>query len=82
MRHVLVVDDSTVVRKIVRRILESADVRVSEASSARRSAGDLLDFHAGRYSRRRSTCRRLMVTNSLGNFAERRVAIVRKSSFA
>jgi two-component system, chemotaxis family, chemotaxis protein CheY len=35
MRHVLVVDDSTVVRKIVRRILESADVRVCEASSAR-----------------------------------------------
>jgi two-component system chemotaxis response regulator CheY len=35
MRHVLVVDDCTVVRKIVRRILGSADVRVSEASSAR-----------------------------------------------
>ena len=53
MRHVLVVDDSTVVRKIVRRILESADVRVSEAPNARASAGGLLDFHAGRYSRRR-----------------------------
>ena len=37
MRHVLVVDDSTVVRKIVRRILESADVRVSEASNARQA---------------------------------------------
>jgi two-component system, chemotaxis family, chemotaxis protein CheY len=37
MRHVLVVDDSTVVRKIVRRILESADVRISEASNARQA---------------------------------------------
>ena len=37
MPHVLVVDDSTVVRKIVRRILESADVRISEASNARQA---------------------------------------------
>jgi two-component system, chemotaxis family, chemotaxis protein CheY len=35
MRQVLVVDDSTAVRKIVRRILESADLRVSEASNGR-----------------------------------------------
>jgi two-component system, chemotaxis family, chemotaxis protein CheY len=37
MWHVLVVDDSTVVRKIVRRILESADVRISEAPNARQA---------------------------------------------
>jgi two-component system, chemotaxis family, chemotaxis protein CheY len=35
MPQVLVVDDSTAVRKIVRRILESADLRISEASNGR-----------------------------------------------
>jgi two-component system chemotaxis response regulator CheY len=39
MRQILVVDDSTVVRKIVRRILESADVRISEAANARQALG-------------------------------------------
>jgi two-component system chemotaxis response regulator CheY len=37
MWHILVVDDSTVVRKIVRRILEGANVRVSEAPNARQA---------------------------------------------
>ena len=37
MWHVLVVDDSTVVRKIVRRIFEGANVRVSEAANARQA---------------------------------------------
>jgi two-component system, chemotaxis family, chemotaxis protein CheY len=37
MWHVLVVDDSTVVRKIVRRILEAANVRVSEAQNGRQA---------------------------------------------
>ncbi len=37
MWHVLVVDDSTVVRKIVRRIFEGATVRVSEAANARQA---------------------------------------------
>ena len=37
MWHVLVVDDSTVVRKIVRRIFEGADVRISEAANARQA---------------------------------------------
>jgi two-component system, chemotaxis family, chemotaxis protein CheY len=37
MRHVLVVDDSPVVRKIVRRILEGPDLRISEASNARQA---------------------------------------------
>lgn len=37
MWHVLVVDDSTVVRKIVRRILEGANVRISEAANARQA---------------------------------------------
>jgi two-component system, chemotaxis family, chemotaxis protein CheY len=35
MWHVLVVDDSPVVRKIVRRILESNHLRISEASNGR-----------------------------------------------
>ncbi len=35
--HVLVVDDSTVVRKIVRRILEGMGVRISEATDARQA---------------------------------------------
>ncbi len=37
MWHVLVVDDSTVVRKIVRRILEATNVRVSEAQNGRQA---------------------------------------------
>ena len=81
MRHVLVVDDSTVVRKIVRRILESADVRISEAANARQALAAcsismpeaiLVDVDTPT----------LMVTNSLGNFEECRAAIVQKSLFA
>jgi two-component system, chemotaxis family, chemotaxis protein CheY len=37
MWHVLVVDDSTVVRKIVRRILESVNLRVSDSSNGRQA---------------------------------------------
>ncbi len=37
MRHVLVVDDSTVVRKIVRRVLEGMDLEVTEASDVRQA---------------------------------------------
>lgn len=33
MKHVLVVDDSAVVRKIVRRIVEGMELRISEAES-------------------------------------------------
>ncbi len=31
MKHVLIVDDSAVVRKVVRRIVEGMDLRISEA---------------------------------------------------
>jgi two-component system, chemotaxis family, chemotaxis protein CheY len=37
MRHVLVVDDSTVIRKIVRRVLEGMDLEVTEASDVRQA---------------------------------------------
>ena len=37
MRHVLVVDDSTVIRKIVRRVLESMSLEITEASDARQA---------------------------------------------
>lgn len=33
MKHVLVVDDSAVVRKVVRRIVEGLDLRISEAAN-------------------------------------------------
>ncbi|MFN3891521.1 MAG: response regulator [Beijerinckiaceae bacterium] len=33
MKHVLVVDDSPVVRKVVRRIVEGLDLRISEAEN-------------------------------------------------
>jgi len=35
MPHVLVVDDSTVIRKIVRRVLEAMDLEITEASDVR-----------------------------------------------
>jgi len=37
MRHVLVIDDSTVIRKIVRRVLEAMDVEIIEASDVRQA---------------------------------------------
>jgi two-component system, chemotaxis family, chemotaxis protein CheY len=37
MRHVLVMDDSTVIRKIVRRVLEAMDVEIIEASDVRQA---------------------------------------------
>ncbi len=37
MRHVLVVDDSTVVRKIVRRVLEGMNLQITEASDVRQA---------------------------------------------
>jgi two-component system chemotaxis response regulator CheY len=37
MRQVLVVDDSTVIRKIVRRVLEGMTLQVSEASDVRQA---------------------------------------------
>jgi two-component system chemotaxis response regulator CheY len=37
MRHVLVVDDSTVIRKIVRRVLEGMELEITEASDVRQA---------------------------------------------
>jgi two-component system, chemotaxis family, chemotaxis protein CheY len=37
MRHVLMVDDSTVIRKIVRRVLQAMDVEIVEASDVRQA---------------------------------------------
>ena len=37
MRHVLVVDDSAVIRKIVRRVLEGMNLEITEASDARQA---------------------------------------------
>ena len=37
MRHVLVVDDSTVIRKIVRRVLEGMNLEITEAADARQA---------------------------------------------
>jgi len=37
MRHVLVVDDSTVIRKIVRRVLEAMDLEITEAADVRQA---------------------------------------------
>ena len=37
MRHVLVVDDSTVIRKIVRRVLEGMNLEITEASDVRQA---------------------------------------------
>ena len=37
MRHVLVVDDSPVIRKIVRRVLEGMDLEITEASDVRQA---------------------------------------------
>jgi two-component system, chemotaxis family, chemotaxis protein CheY len=37
MRHVLVVDDSTVIRKIVRRVLEGMSLQITEASDVRQA---------------------------------------------
>lgn len=54
MKHCLVVDDSEVVRKVARRILESLDIEVSEAENGqeaverclqRRPDAVLLDWH-------------------------------------
>jgi two-component system, chemotaxis family, chemotaxis protein CheY len=39
MKHVLVVDDSPVVRKVIRRILEGMDLRISEAESCADALG-------------------------------------------
>jgi two-component system, chemotaxis family, chemotaxis protein CheY len=37
MGHILVVDDSTVIRKIVRRVLESMSLEITEASDVRQA---------------------------------------------
>jgi two-component system, chemotaxis family, chemotaxis protein CheY len=37
MRHVLVVDDSTVIRKIVRRVLEGMNLEITEAADVRQA---------------------------------------------
>ena len=37
MRHVLVVDNSTVIRKIVRRVLEGMNLEITEASDVRQA---------------------------------------------
>jgi two-component system chemotaxis response regulator CheY len=43
MKHVLVVDDSPVIRKIARRILESLSVRTSEAADGRQALDVCVD---------------------------------------